>query len=83
MGGQTVRKDNMKSDCYKARRCYRYDDETKQIAERRYFIIAGEMADGTKCWYESDKEGNIESYDRWYSVGRINGKMVAFLEAED
>lgn len=69
------------ADEYKARRLYRYDEDAKAIVERRYFKIAGEMADGTKCWYESDKDGNIENYDRWYSVGRINGKMIAFLEA--
>lgn len=69
------------SDFYKPRRAYELNEEYNEIIGRRYFIIAGQMADGTNCWYKCDQEGNIEDYDRWYSMGRLNGKMVAFLEA--
>lgn len=71
------------SEFYKPRRAYEYDWENKVMVGRFFFIIGGEMADGTKCWYKCDQEGNIENYDRWYSMTRMAGKMIALLEAEN
>lgn len=73
------------SEFYKPRRAYEYNWQNKIMVGRFFFIIGGEMADGTKCWYKCDKEGNYleEGTGRWYSMTRINGKMIALLEAED
>lgn len=62
---------------YKARQAYEYDFDTKQIAGRFYFIIGGEMADGTKCWFKCDKDGEIENNDTWYIMQRTCGHMIA------
>ena len=66
---------------YKPRRAYEFDTDSREIIGRFLFIIGGEMADGTKCWYKCDKDGNIIS-DSWYSISRICGRMIAILEGE-
>ena len=72
----------MKSDFYRPRRAYEFDCDTKQIVGRFLFIIAGEMSDGTKCWYKCDKDGEIieETANEWYSMTRKAGRMIAILE---
>lgn len=67
------------SDFYKPRRAYEFDIDNKVIVGRFFFIIGGEMADGTKCWYKCDEEGNYIS-EGWYTMSRVAGKMVAILE---
>ena len=67
---------------YRPRRCYEYDDDTKSIIGRFYFIITGEYADGTKAWTKCDKDGEPIS-SAIYTVGRKAGHMIAFLEAID
>lgn len=69
----------MRSDFYRPRRAYEFDCDTKQIVGRFLFIIGGEMADGTKCWFKCDEEGNILG-DEFYFVHRIAGHMIAILE---
>lgn len=64
---------------YKPRRAYEYDTDTKQIVGRFFFIIAGEMADGTKCWWKCNEAGETIG-DEWYSMTRAGGKMIAILE---
>ena len=49
----------MRSDFYRPRRAYEYDVDKHEIVGRFHFIIAGEMADGTKCWFKCDKDGEI------------------------
>lgn len=66
---------------HKPRRAYEFDIDTKQIIGRFHFIIGGEMADGTKCWYKCDENGEIIS-DCWYSITRMCGRMIAILEGE-
>lgn len=68
------------ADIYKARRAYEFDTDSEQIVGRFYFIVGGEMADGTKCWYKCDKDGNIEDSDTWYSMTRLAGRMIAICE---
>lgn len=72
----------MSSDFYRPRRAYEFDCDTKQIVGRFFFIIAGEMSDGTKCWFKCDENGDIieETANEWYSVHRIAGRMIAILE---
>ena len=72
----------MRSDFYRPRRAYEFDCDTKQIVGRFLFIIAGEMSDGTKCWYKCDKDGEIieETANEWYSMTRKAGRMIAILE---
>ena len=72
----------MRSDFYRPRRAYEFDCDTKQIVGRFYFIIAGEMSDGTKCWYKCDKDGEIieETANEWYSMTRKAGRLIAILE---
>ena len=69
------------SDGFRPMRAYLLDDDYKTIIGRFKFKIAGCMADGTNCWYKCDDNGDIIDYDRWYSMARMNGKMIAFLEA--
>ena len=72
----------MRSDFYRPRRAYEFDCDTKQIVGRFLFIIAGEMSDGTKCWYKCDKDGEIieETANEWYSMTRKAGRMIAILD---
>ena len=70
------------SDFYRPRQAYEYDTDTQQIIGRFFFIIGGEMSDGTKCWYKCDIVGRHIS-EAWYSMHRIAGKMIAVLEAID
>lgn len=72
----------MRSDFYRPRRAYEYDCDKKEIVGRFLYIIAGEMSDGTKCWYKCDKDGEIieETANEWYSMTRKAGRMIAILE---
>ena len=73
---------DMRSDFYRPRRAYEFDCDTKQIVGRFFFIIAGEMSDGTKCWYKCDENGEIieETANEWYSMTRKAGRLIAILE---
>ena len=73
---------DMRSDFYRPRRAYEYDVDKHEIVGRFHFIIAGEMADGTKCWYKCDKDGEIieETANEWYSMTRKAGRLIAILE---
>lgn len=71
-----------RSEFYKPRRCYEYDEDTRQIIGRSLFIIMGEYADGTKCWMKCDENGDTIG-TAIYTVGRRAGRMIAFLEAID
>ena len=73
----------MKSDFYKPMRAYEFDFDKMEYVGRFKFIIGGEMADGMKCWYKCDDNGEIIDWSRWYSMTRKCGKMIAILEAED
>lgn len=68
------------SDTYRPMRAYEFDTDKKEIVGRFHFIIGGEMADGMKCWYRCDAEGNITDEQKWYSMSRMCGKMIAILE---
>lgn len=72
----------MRSEFYRPRRAYEFDCDTKQIVGRFFFIIAGEMSDGTKCWFKCDKDGEIieETANEWYSMTRKAGRLIAILE---
>lgn len=71
------------SDTYKPMRALEYDPDDGEVKGKFYFIIGGEMADGTKCWYRCDKDGYREMYDtRWYTMHRMAGHMVAIFEGE-
>lgn len=74
----------MTSAFYKPMRAYEYDVDVypHKIVGRYKFIIGGEMADGTKCWYKCDDDGEIIG-TAWYSMTRRDGKMLAILEAID
>ena len=67
---------------YRPMRAYEYDLDKQEIVGRFRFIIGGEMADGTKCWYKCDENGEITG-EAWYSMTRIAGRMIALLEAVD
>ena len=67
---------------YKPMRAYEYDYEKKEIVGRFLFRIGGEMADGTKCWYKVDEDGEL-ILDKWYSMTRMWGHMIALLECVD
>lgn len=67
------------ADTYKARRAYEFDTDTKEIIGRFHFIIGGQMADGTNCWYKCNEDGEIIG-DEWYTVTRCAGKMIAICE---
>lgn len=67
---------------YRPMRAYEFDTDKQEIVGRFKFIIGGEMADGTKCWYKCDDEGEIIG-TAWYSMTRIAGRMIALLEAVD
>lgn len=67
---------------YRPMRAYEYDPDKQEIVGRFKFIIGGEMADGTKCWYKCDDDGEIID-EAWYSMARIAGRMIAILEAVD
>lgn len=72
----------MRSDFYRPRRAYEFDVDKREIVGRFFFIIAGEMSDGTKCWYKCDKDGEIieETANEWYSMTRKAGHLIAILE---
>ena len=67
---------------YKPRQAYLYDEDKQDIVGRFRFQIGGKMSDGTKCWYMIDDNGDM-LHDKWYSMHRIAGHMVAILEAID
>lgn len=71
----------MKSEFYRPRQAYEFDVDTRQIVGRFKFIIGGEMADGTKCWYKCDDNGDILG-DEFYFMTRKAGHLIAILEGE-
>lgn len=71
-----------RSDFYKPRRAYEYDPAKKEILGRFYFIIQGEMCDGTKVWYKCDKTGANVDESQFYFVYRMAGHMIAICEGE-
>lgn len=70
------------SEFYKPRRAYLFDTDKREIVGRYHFIIAGEMADGTKCWYRCDENGDIieETANEFYFMTRKGGRLIAILE---
>lgn len=69
-------------DFYAPRLLWIWDDETRTATTRDYFIINGAFSDGTKVWTRCDKDGNYKG-TCGYTVGKRNGKMIAFLEFVD
>lgn len=68
-----------KSDFYKNMKALEYDGEL--IVGEKVFRIAGEMSDGTKCWYKVDPEtDDVDLCGGWYSMHNISGRKVAILE---
>lgn len=70
------------NDFYAPRLLWIWDDETRTATTRDYFIINGEFEDGTKVWTRCDKNGNYQD-NCGYTVGKRDGKMIAFLEFVD
>lgn len=71
------------ADTYKPMRAFELNDDMTEVVGKSYFIIGGEMADGTKCWYKCDKDGYREMYDtRWYTMHNMCGHKVAIFEGE-
>lgn len=55
-------------------------DENMDCVGTAYFVVFGEMADGTKCYHKI--ENGVELEDVWYSRRNKDGWQIFFVEGE-